>query len=449
MDTDEIVRRLVRERPDKDFTTFDYDRTAIPVARGIYKSSGISASYLIVGCSERIVVNTGTGGEAVHHKRLFDAISTAPTPYLITTQAHTDHVGGVAHFRESATEYIAQANNAECQRLDLQLAGLRRRFGAPWFAQIRDSARRLGELEPTAATTPGGVPGGAASAGAAATTRADLGARQDRPVPDTTFDDHLSVAVDGVELELLSTPGGETTDSCIVWQADSATCLIGNLLGPLFPHFPNFNTLRGDRYRDPARYLTSISRLRALPAETILTGRGTPLTGRTMLDAVLGRLHDAVEYVYETTLAAINNGQDLAEIMATVRLPDSLYVGQAYGRVPWAVRAIWESNVGWFRQLSTTELYPPDDTAVQRLLVTLAGPDRVTALARQEIEAGRPLTAIGLAEAVLAHDPDHLAGRAVLTDAHAVLLDDEARDNFWLSGWLRARIAELEAYGAP
>jgi glyoxylase-like metal-dependent hydrolase (beta-lactamase superfamily II) len=434
MDTDEIVQRLVRERPGKDFLTFDYDTKAVPVGPGMYKSSGISASYMIVGRDERIVVNTGTGGEARHHKRLFDEISTAPTLYIVTTQAHTDHVGGVAHFRESGTEYIAQANNAEFQRLDAQLAGLRRRFGAPWFSKIRESARRLGEID---------AEHSAAASSAAPGERVDLGPLQDRPVPDTTFDDHLQVSVAGVELELLSTPGGETIDSCIVWHADSSTCLIGNLLGPLFPHFPNFNTLRGDRYRDPARYLTSLNRLRALEADTILTGRGTPLTGRATLDAVLGRLHDAVEYVYETTMAAITDGQDLAEIMATVRLPDSLYVGQAYGRVTWAVRAIWESNVGWFRQRSTTELYPPDNSAVQRTLVALAGSDQVAAQAREEFNHRRPLTAIGLAEAVLLQDATHPGAREVLRDAHILLLKEDGHDNFWFDGWLQAQITEL------
>jgi len=438
MNTDEIVRQLVRERPGKDFLTFDYDQAAVPVGPAFHKSSGISGAYLIVGRDERIVVNTGTGGEARHHKRLFDQVSTAPTRYIITTQAHTDHVGGVAHFREPGTDYIAQADNPECQLLDAQLAGLRRRFGASWFTKIRDAARKLGEMEPPAEDVT-----------AAGSSRADLGPLQDRPKPDITFEDKLRVGIDGVELELLSTPGGETTDSCIVWHAESATCFIGNLLGPLFPHFPNFNTLRGDRYRDPARYLTSIDRLRALGAETILTGRGAPLVGREMLDAVLGRLHDAVEYVYETTLAAINEGQDLAEIMRTVQLPDSLYVGQAYGRVTWGVRAIWESKVGWFRQLSTTELYPPDDSEVRRTLAALAGPGQVAEQARRALDEGRPVTAIGLAEAAMLHDPTDKVAADIVRDAHRALLDDGGKDNFWLSGWLEARIAESPAPAAP
>jgi alkyl sulfatase BDS1-like metallo-beta-lactamase superfamily hydrolase len=432
MNTDETVRRLVQERPGKDFVTFDYDRDAVPVGPDMYKSSGISAAYVIAGRDERIVVNTGTGGEVAHHKRLFDRVSTGPTRYIVTTQAHTDHVGGVAYFRDPGTEYIAQANNPECQRLDAQLAGLRQRFGAPWFAKVRESARRLGDLEP-----PDEV--------AAEPVRADLGRLQDRPTPDILFDDSLHIEAGGIELDLLSTPGGETTDSCLVWHAASATVFAGNLLGPLFPHFPNFNTLRGDRYRDPARYLTSVQRLRTLSAETLLTGRGTPVVGGELINAVLGRLHDAVEYVYETTLAAINDGQDLAEIMRTVHLPDSLYVGQGYGRVTWGVRAIWESQVGWFRQLSTTELYPPDDTEVRRTLAELAGGGAVVEQARKALDDGRPVDAIGLGEVALLLDASDAAAADVLRDAHRVLLErEDARDNLWLTGWLESRISEPE-----
>jgi hypothetical protein len=51
--------------------------------------------------------------------------------------------------------------------------------------------------------------------------------------------------VGDLQVELISAPGGETTDSMIVWLPQHRTALVSNLLGPLFPHFPNFHTLRG------------------------------------------------------------------------------------------------------------------------------------------------------------------------------------------------------------
>jgi glyoxylase-like metal-dependent hydrolase (beta-lactamase superfamily II) len=428
--TSEIVDDLIARRPAADFLNFRYDSRAVRITDSIYKSTGITASYLIVSRAGRLVVNTGTGGEAVHHRALFDQVSSAPTRFIITTQAHTDHVGGVAHFREEGTSYVAQANNVECQQHDQQLAGLRREFGAPWFAAIRAATQQLaGRYPDQQAARPGTA------------QRADLGPLQDRPRPDITFEDRLALRVDDLDVELLATPGGETRDSCIAWLPAQEVCFISNLLGPLFPHFPNFNTLRGDRYRDPSLYLTSLQRLRALHPEVVLTGRGEPLTGKRLLDAALGRLFDAVEFVYTTTLQGINEGKDLPQLMREVVLPDELRVGQSYGRVAWGVRAIWESHVGWFRQKSTTELYPDESPAAYRDLVSLAGADVVVARANERLEQGKPVVAIQLAEAALHCRPEDPAACAVLAAAHERLLaDPAAANNFWLRGWLSQQV---------
>jgi hypothetical protein len=35
----------------------------------------------------------------------------------------------------------------------------------------------------------------------------------------------------------------------VVWLPEHRVALVSNLFGPLFPHFPNLNTIRGDKYR--------------------------------------------------------------------------------------------------------------------------------------------------------------------------------------------------------
>ena len=83
----------------------------------IHMSEGFSNAFLLVTSEGRIIVNTGQGLEAPIHKKNFDAITTAPTRYIILTQGHVDHVGGVACFTEEGTEVIAQAGNQEHQAL--------------------------------------------------------------------------------------------------------------------------------------------------------------------------------------------------------------------------------------------------------------------------------------------------------------------------------------------
>ena len=92
---------------------------------------------------------------------------------------------------------------------------------------------------------------------------------------------------------------GETIDSASCGCPSSRTALISNLFGPLFPHFPNLNTLRGDRYRFVEPYLASVRTVRALRPEVLITGRYDPIVGEDLIDASLARLHGAVDYVHQ------------------------------------------------------------------------------------------------------------------------------------------------------
>jgi len=264
--------------------------------------------------------------------------------------------------------------------------------------------------------------------------------RQDTPVPDVTFDRRLGLSVDGLALELIATPGGETIDSCVVWLPEHGICLISNLVGPLFPHFPNLNTLRGDRYRTVEPYLAALRTVRELRPSMLVTGRHEPIVGSAVIDGALSRLHDAVDYVHRRTLAGMNEGKDVFTLMREVRLPAELRVGEGYGTVAWGVRTIWETYMGWFRLRSTTELYPLEPAVVAADLAELAGPDAVVARARAALAAGDPVAALHLAEAVLAHHRTDDAAIDVMIDAHQALLDGGGDTSFWESGWLRHQL---------
>ena len=106
-----------------------YDDPAHPVGDAIFRSGGTTAAYLLLTDAGRVIVNTGLGFEAPHHKRVFDAVRPGPTHFIVTTQAHVDHVGGVDLFKEPDTVYVAQANNRACQADDARIRDLRMRTG--------------------------------------------------------------------------------------------------------------------------------------------------------------------------------------------------------------------------------------------------------------------------------------------------------------------------------
>jgi alkyl sulfatase BDS1-like metallo-beta-lactamase superfamily hydrolase len=338
---------------------FPYDEAAVPIVDGfVYRSAGTTASYMVVTDAGRLVVNTGMGFEAPHHKALFDAVFGS---------------------------------------------------GAAWLLERH----------------PGGL------------------LAQDRPTPDILFEHRLRLRVGDLDVECISTPGGETIDACVVWLPQHRICFISNLVGPMFPHFPNFNTLRGDKYRFVEPYLESVRTVRALQPEILVTGRNEPIRGAALIDACLGRLHDAVDYVHRATLDGINAGTDIFTLMREIRLPDHLRVGQEYGRVSWAVRTIWESYLGWFRLHSTTELYPVHARDAFATTVDLAGADALVGRAREQLDAGEPVVALHLLEAVLAAEPDHAGARDVAIAAHEALLTDGEDQNFWAAGWLRHEVERL------
>ena len=225
---------------------------------------------------------------------------------------------------------------------------------------------------------------------------------QSRPTPDITFDDRYELELGGVRMELLSTPGGETTDSMVIWLPEQKVCFCGNLFSALFGHFPNLVTVRGDRYREALGFIESLERVLALEPELLLTGHHGPVVGKETIREELTRLRDAVRYVHDETVRGMNHGKDIHTLMREIQLPPELEVGEGYGKVSWSVRAIWENYAGWFHHSSTTELYPVPAKSVHGDLVELAGgADAVRTRASDRLASGEPVEAIHLAEVAL------------------------------------------------
>lgn len=385
----------------------------------IYLSEGLSNSYLIVTENSRIVVNTGMGFEGPIHKANYDSISLAPVRHILLTQGHVDHVGGVDVFRESGTEVVAQQGNQAHQQDDALLARFRARRSGFAFA---DAIMRANQHMKQSGYAP---------------------AAQAKPEPTLTFEDHLSLEVDELSLELLSTPGGETLDSMVIWLPKHRICFCGNLFSALFGHFPNLVTIRGDRYRSATEFIRSLDRVRALEPEILLVGHHDPVVGKALIREELDRVRGAVAYVHDETIRGMNEGLDVHTLMATIALPPELEVGQGYGKVSWSVRAIWEYYVGWFHARASSELYPLAPHGVTSELVALAGgPEPVAARALEKLAAGAPEEALQLAEAAVSAGPENPEALAASLAVHRDLL--AASENFWESAWLKREIEGLE-----
>jgi len=410
---------LYRSRPGG----FDIQPASQPEARAIndfvFVSEGLSNSYLVVTSEGRVVVNTGMGFEAPVHKRNYDAVGGGPVRYILLTQGHVDHVGGVDLLREPGTEVVAQARNPAHQEDDARIAAFRGRRSAFAFAGAIAKANAYIREHIGGAVNP-----------------------QSKPEPTLTFDERMDFTLGDVRFELIATPGGETRDSMVVWLPDSRICFAGNLFSALFGHFPNLVTIRGDRYREALDFIESLDRVLALEPELLLVGHHQPVEGATRIRDELLRLRGAVAYVHDETVRGMNAGKDVFTLMREIRLPPELEVGEGYGKVAWSVRAIWETYAGWFHHRSTTELYgAPPDIAHADLVELAGGPDRVAERAHERLAEGALVEAIALAEVALRADPAHHAALRASLGAHERL--DPQSENFWLSSWLRRKAGEL------
>jgi alkyl sulfatase BDS1-like metallo-beta-lactamase superfamily hydrolase len=412
---------LYRSRP----SGFEIQPASQPEAQkvtdSIYLSEGLSNSYMITTPEGRIVINTGMGFEAPVHKRNFDAVDDSPVRYILLTQGHVDHVGGVDLLREEGTQLVAQANNQPHQADDGRIAAFRASRSAFAFADA--IARAWTYIQEHVG---GGIPA------------------QSRPTPDIIFDDRYELELGGVRVELLSTPGGETTDSMVIWLPDQEVCICGNLFSALFGHFPNLVTVRGDRYREALLFIECVDRVLELEPKLLLTGHHGPISGKETIREELTRLRDAVRYVHDATVRGMNHGKDIHTLMREIELPPELEVGEGYGKVSWSVRAIWENYAGWFHHSSTTELYSVPPKSVHEDLVELAGGvDAVARRAKEKLASGEPLQAIYLAEVALTAAPTNVGALEAMIASHEQLEGES--ENFWLTQWLRKQLTNLRA----
>jgi alkyl sulfatase BDS1-like metallo-beta-lactamase superfamily hydrolase len=388
----------------------------------IVMSEGCSNSYLLETPEGNIVINTGMGYEApVHYQNDQDLSNADNIQYVISTQGHVDHVGGVQFFRDRnpGLVYIAHSGNQEHQEYDDRLRPFRSQRAA--FRFLDAFQKDFAYYAEQGYTDING---------------------QDNPTPDKVFDDRYAFSLGGLEIVLIGVKGAETNDSLVVWLPQHKICLTGNIFGCPFGHFPNLVTIRGDRYRDALTCAEAAQTVLDLDAEMILYGHHAPVIGADVIKTEVTAIRDAIRYVHDETVKGMNAGKDLHTLMREITLPAACQVGQGYGKVSWSVRAIWESYAGWFHHNSTTELYSVPSSDVYADLVELAGVDALVQRAKIKADNAELEQCLHLLDIVMAVEPQHENAVALAIDVHQQLLAQA--DNFWLNGWLENQIKLLK-----
>lgn len=228
--------------------------------------------------------------------------------------------------------------------------------------------------------------------------------------PDETYADVHSVEVGGRSFELHHAKG-ETDDHTWTWAPDRKVLCCGDLFIWASPNAGNPQKVQ----RYPWEWAVALRQMIELGAEVMLPGHGYPVVGADRVRQALTDTAELLEALHDQTLALMNEGARLDEILHAVAAPPALlerpYLRPIYDEPEFVVRNVWRLYGGWYDGNPAT-LKPAPDAALATELADLAG--GASALAAR-------------AEALAAEDDDRslrLAGH--LAELAAMAAPDDA-----------------------
>jgi alkyl sulfatase BDS1-like metallo-beta-lactamase superfamily hydrolase len=311
--------------------------------------------------------------------------SEEPFSTIVYTHGHIDHVGGCGAFIEDASgrghgrpRVCGHENVARrFERYELT-DGYNRIINERQFGQFRragyglDGAERF--LPPTS------------------------------PRPDTVYSHEMSLNPGGLEIQLRHARG-ETDDHSWAWiPARKAICA-----GDFFIwNFPNAgNPQKVQRY--PAEWAAALRAMAAQGAELFLPAHGLPIAGAARIKAVLEEVAGALEFLVAETLAMMNQGARLNDIIHTVKVDPALlekpYLRPLYDEPEFVIRNIWRLYGGWWDG-NPANLKPSADAALAAEIAALAGGAGRLARRALDLSASDGRLACHLAEMAALASPD-------------------------------------------
>jgi alkyl sulfatase BDS1-like metallo-beta-lactamase superfamily hydrolase len=380
-------------------------------APGVHVARGFDLGNVIKLASAEgpVVVDTASSrASAARARDALAAVSPGEARYVVYTHSHNDHTSGAESLVTDATqELIAHAATTELTERDHGCLG-------NWTSRHRSHQRGRpfdppfddrGYVEPT-----------------------------------LTFDRELDIEVGELTLHLEHTEG-ETRDHLLVWVPETRVLLCGDLI---YPAFPNLSTPAVGP-RPILGWLRSLDRFRELAPDHLVPSHGPPVSGGEAVRDVITAYRDAIQYVWDESLRAIDAGIEVHAAARAIELPEHLrahpWLREVYGTVNWAVRAVYDVITGWY-DLSPASLDPSPSAHRHAALVDAASPQALIDRAREALADDDAQLALELTDPLLSVEPTHQAANEIQIDACEVLRDRSTSLNqrgFYHAGIVRAR----------
>lgn len=222
--------------------------------------------------------------------------------------------------------------------------------------------------------------------------------------PDSTYRDRLDLEVGGVRFELHHARG-ETDDHTWVHLPDQKAIYPGDLFIWCVPNAGNPQKVQ----RYAADWAVALRSMVDCEAEVLVPSHGLPVFGADRVREALEDTASLLESLHQQTIALMNDGARLNDILHAVQVPagltDKPYLRPIYDDPEFIVRNIWRFYGGWYDG-DPANLKPAPTAALASELADLAGgADALAARAEALVAAGELRLAGHLAELAVAARP--------------------------------------------